>query len=220
MVTKSRLARSAPDIRRSHILKVARDAFIEEGFAATSMSTIAARVGGSKATLYKYFPSKEQLFEDMMAESCAAVLEALLKPELPHDDVRALLRACGSRFLSALFTPDALSIIRLIYAEGVRFPEVARTFFENGPDFVSQELAKHLTQLARRGLIRCADPLLTTQQFLGMILGDKQLRVAWGLAPMLTEAEIDAQVEHAVELIAPGLELADGSARGGDHPAS
>jgi AcrR family transcriptional regulator len=210
MVTKPRLARSAPDIRRSHILKVARDAFMEEGFAATSMSTIAARLGGSKATLYKYFPSKEQLFEEMMAESCAAVLAALRKPELPHNSVRALLRAYGSRCLRALFTQDALNLIRLIYAEGARFPEVGRTFFENGPDLVIQELAKHLTQLARRGLIRCADPLSTAHQFLGMILGNSHMRVACGLAPMPTEADFDAQVEHAVELIAPGLATADG----------
>jgi TetR/AcrR family transcriptional repressor of mexJK operon len=50
------------DKRREAILDVARSVFSEEGYAATSMSSIAARLGGSKGTLYNYFKSKEELF--------------------------------------------------------------------------------------------------------------------------------------------------------------
>ena len=48
--------------REAIILDVARDCFLAEGYAATSMSTIAARLGGSKGTLYNYFKNKEDLF--------------------------------------------------------------------------------------------------------------------------------------------------------------
>src|SRR3546814_15841215 len=48
--------------RRSAIVAIAQQAFSEQGFGGTSMSAIAARMGGSKATLWAYFPSKKDLF--------------------------------------------------------------------------------------------------------------------------------------------------------------
>ena len=60
----------ARDARRQAILDIARESFVTDGFAATSMSAIAAKLGGSKGTLYNYFRSKEELFEAIMQEAC------------------------------------------------------------------------------------------------------------------------------------------------------
>ena len=62
-------ARGGDAERRSAIMDCAEDIFLEEGFQAASMSAIAARLGGSKGTLYNYFESKEELY--------AAVIERL-----------------------------------------------------------------------------------------------------------------------------------------------
>ena len=59
-----------PDARREAILDVAQEVFLEEGFAAASMSTIAARLGGSKGTLYNYFRSKDELFKAYVERRC------------------------------------------------------------------------------------------------------------------------------------------------------
>src|SRR3954464_10654712 len=56
--------------RRELILDVASEVFLKEGYAATSMSEIAARLGGSKGTLYNYFKSKEELFEAYVSRNC------------------------------------------------------------------------------------------------------------------------------------------------------
>ncbi len=67
------------------ILDAAAEVFLEEGFAAASMSAIAARVGGSKGTLYNYFRSKEELFEAYIQRHCAWQAEsmfALLTPDI------------------------------------------------------------------------------------------------------------------------------------------
>jgi AcrR family transcriptional regulator len=50
------------DQRRERIIQVARSVFFEVGYAGASMSLISQRLGGSKATLYAYFSSKEELF--------------------------------------------------------------------------------------------------------------------------------------------------------------
>ena len=58
------------DLKRDAILLIAQQVFLEEGYAATSMSSIAARLGGSKGTLYNYFRSKAELFVAVIQEQC------------------------------------------------------------------------------------------------------------------------------------------------------
>lgn len=56
------------EAKRQAILAVARESFTRHGFETTSMSAIASEVGGSKATLYNHFSSKEALFEAVMLD--------------------------------------------------------------------------------------------------------------------------------------------------------
>ncbi|MBO4789433.1 MAG: TetR/AcrR family transcriptional regulator, partial [Oxalobacter sp.] len=71
--------------KRNAILKVARELFNEKGYHKTSMSEITEKVGGSKATLYGYFKSKEMLFQAVMADSS---LEEL-RQNVPQSDTPA-----------------------------------------------------------------------------------------------------------------------------------
>jgi AcrR family transcriptional regulator len=208
MVTRHRLARSAPDERREHILEVARGVFVAHGFAAASMSDIAARVGGSKATLYKYFCSKEALFEAVMQRKCAEVRASFDDPDLSAAELRTLLRTVGRRLLTVIYQPEALALYRVIHAEGARFPTIARAFFAEGPEKMHHALAGRLAALAARGAIRCDNPLLAAQQFIAMLKGERHMRVSCGVAPPPDMEEIAAAVDHAVALVAGGLERA------------
>jgi len=57
------------EAKRKAILETAFRLFREQGFEKTSMSEITAQVGGSKATLYRHFPSKEELFAECLSEA-------------------------------------------------------------------------------------------------------------------------------------------------------
>src|SRR5581483_9396609 len=95
------------DARREAILDVARDVFLEEGFAAASMSTIAARLGGSKATLYNYFKSKEEIFEAYVARHCAWQSEAMFALLTDEEDVVHALTGLGQRLLETTLSDFA-----------------------------------------------------------------------------------------------------------------
>jgi AcrR family transcriptional regulator len=205
MVTNLRLGRTSPDERREHILAVAAEAFALEGYGITSMSTIAARLGGSKATLYKYFSSKEELFQAVMQRKCEAVIGPLEELADASNDPAALLHAFGMIFLSRLCQPDALVIHRTVHGEGQRFPEVARTFFAFGPDAAYSVLTPALARFDAAGQIDCPDPRLAAEQFLGMVRGDLHLRVSSGLIPPPSDAEIERQVAHAVGIFVRGI---------------
>ena len=78
--------RTKSDDKRREIIAKAWELFKENGFERTTMSEISERVGGSKATLYGYYDSKEQLF--------AAALEQVIRD--PADELFALLARPGS----------------------------------------------------------------------------------------------------------------------------
>lgn len=200
-----RLGRTSPDERREHILVVAAEAFALEGYGITSMSTIAARLGGSKATLYKYFASKEELFQAVMQRKSEAVIGPLEELADTSKDPEALLTAFGTIFLSRLCQPDALDIHRTVHGEGQRFPEVARTFFAYGPDAAYAILTPALERFHLEGRIDCPDPRLAAEQFFAMVRGDIHMRVSSGLIPPPPDAEIERQVSHAVRIFLRGI---------------
>lgn len=206
MVTKCRLARSSPDERREHIIAVAAEAFTQEGYGATSMSTIAARVGGSKATLYKYFPSKEALFGAVMEERCARVLAPLRDLRgSDSDNLEELMADFGVRFLTKIYEQGALDVQRMIYSDGSRFPELAAVFFRSGPDVVMVELADMLGRFREAGVIECEDLSLAAGQFLGMVRGDSHLRFTMGVQSAPPAEEVERQARMAARIFVRGL---------------
>lgn len=208
-LARVRLGRQSPDERRENILAVAAEAFALEGYGITSMSTIAARLGGSKATLYKYFTSKEELFQAVMQRKSQAVIGPLEELADTSRDPETLLRAFGMIFLTRLCQPDALVIHRTVHGEGQRFPEVARTFFAYGPDAAYALLTPALERFHQEGSIDCPDPRLAAEQFFAMVRGDLHMRVSSGLIPPPDETEIARQVNHAVGIFLRGIARRD-----------
>lgn len=146
----SRLPRSDRDERRETILKIAHAAFLEDGYAATSMSSIAAKVGGSKATLYNYFSSKEELFSAVIEERCRDFQEMLYDADLESQDFRKALTFLGTEAVRWMLRDDSIATYRLITAESGRFPELGRAFYLAGPQKGKEMLAEFFGRAAKR----------------------------------------------------------------------
>ena len=146
------------DERRDGILDVARECFLAEGYAATSMSTIAARLGGSKGTLYNYFKSKEDLFEAVMQRQCGALADSLF--DMAHDGAgpRERLEHFAESFLRLLLSAESRGIQRLVVAENERFPEIGRMFYDLGPKAVLMKVGEYLADLMDQGVLRWPMP--------------------------------------------------------------
>src|ERR1700743_2654399 len=121
--TKPRLDR---DARREAILDVAQQVFLEEGFGAASMSTIAARLGGSKGTLYNYFKSKDELFVAYVQRLCAWQRVAMFGLFANEPDVRSALTSLGRTYLTIVLSDTNMMNFRLIVAESQRSPELGK----------------------------------------------------------------------------------------------
>ena len=188
------------DERRDGILDVARECFLAEGYAATSMSTIAARLGGSKGTLYNYFKSKEELFEAVMQRQCGALAETLFDVTDDGEAPRERLEHFASAFLKLLLTPESLGMHRVVVGESGRFPEIGRMFYDMGPKVILTKIASYLSDLMDQGVMRRADPLVAAQQFKDLTISGVLQPRTWGvISGDMTDAEVEDQVNNAVD---------------------
>ncbi|MBW8816233.1 MAG: TetR/AcrR family transcriptional regulator [Caulobacterales bacterium] len=190
---------SKRDERRETILDVARDCFLADGYATTSMSTIAARLGGSKGTLYNYFKNKEELFAAVIQRQCGEVLEGISEAPADEPDPRTRLLRMARNLLARLLQPDALAINRLVIAEGDRFPELGRLFYESGPRRGRDRIAAQLKPLMDSGQLRRADPLQAASQLKDLTIGNVLWLRLWGAEPALTAEEIDGYVVRGID---------------------
>jgi AcrR family transcriptional regulator len=135
--------------RRAAIVEIATRSFLEQGYAATSMSAIADELGGSKATLWSHFASKEELFVAVVDEQVmqfSRELESTLMEE--RFSVDGLHRYC-QRFLAKLMRQDGIRLFRLIVADGARFPEINAIFHVRAPARIQRAATAYLaTQFA------------------------------------------------------------------------
>jgi AcrR family transcriptional regulator len=188
------------DQRRENIINVAREVFFEQGYTAASMSSIAARLGGSKGTLYNYFKSKEELFEaqvrDMCGEAADRILEAMGEGE-EGEPVETLTRL-GEQYLQHLFSEQTVKLFRILVAEAQRRPELARIFYEVGPARGRKGLETYLDRATSQGLLEIPNCALAAEQFLTLCKGSTHLQFLLNLIPPLDVEEIRLQVGRAV----------------------
>jgi TetR/AcrR family transcriptional regulator of autoinduction and epiphytic fitness len=114
------------DRKRQAIIQAAINEFRDNGFEITSMDKIAATAGVSKRTVYNHFPSKEELFAEILNQlwiRVTAEQETSYRPDLPlRDQLRVLLTAK----LRMLGDDNLLDLARVAIAATIHSPERAQ----------------------------------------------------------------------------------------------
>ena len=195
-------ARAAGDSpKRAAILEAAAAVFLEAGVEAASMDEIARRARVSKATVYSHFDGKHALLRAIVHGRCRGLMPAMDSAEFAALAPAQALTLVGRRLLDMMFAPDAVALYRVVLVEAARAPELARAFYENGPDRVARELADYLRVQHAAGRLRAPDPRLAAEQFLGAVLCQSHLRQLLSITAMPQDgAARGAQVQAAVAL--------------------
>ena len=197
--TSERIADApAPTEKAESILTAARRMFLASGFGAVSMDAIAREAGASKATLYAYFASKEELFGAVVAREGERYFRGFSAGELDPDEVEASLADIAERFLELVLSPDAIAVNRITIAEAVRFPQLGAVFWRAGPERTRAQIEAFLRRADAAGTLRVADPRRAAEQFIALLRGDLHLRQLLRLDPPVAQSELAAAVEGAV----------------------
>ncbi|MGJ7527487.1 TetR/AcrR family transcriptional regulator [Variovorax sp. GB1P17] len=195
------------EMRRNAILEAALALFREQGYERASMNELAKRLGGSKATLYGYFPSKEELFVAVVqsvATSHLAQTPTQLLEASGDVSLESMLESFGKRMLSVLSNDaDALAVYRMVIAEAGH-SNVGQLFYESGPTEFIQTLAGLMASAMEYGELRRADPVVTAMQFSALVTAETQVRLYQSTPPPLSQDQIEAMVQRAVQMFLAG----------------
>ena len=132
----SRAARAAE--RRQAIIEAALDEFISRGFTATRLDDVAKRAGVAKGTIYLHFKDKESMFEELIRTALVPLIGRLHTPPPIGGSVRDAVEGFARTFIQEVATTRRGDIVRLIVAEGPRFPAIADFYYR---EVVSRGLA-------------------------------------------------------------------------------
>ncbi len=171
--------------------------FLAQGYGATSMEQVARKANVSKATLYAYFESKDQLFAIIVSERKTLFYDAAFETEVT--DLHAALTAIGQTFLRFMLREQTLAIYRVAVAESARFPELGRAFFENGPQRGHTIFAEWLERQQAAGLVSVPVPRIAAYQFMTLLRGCVFLRATLAVGPEPSDLEVNETVAAAVD---------------------
>lgn len=125
-------------VRREAILDAALTVFAEHGYEAARLDDMAAKAGVAKGTLYLYFKDKEALFEALVRGAVSPILgRASTAAAMPGIKAGDVLKLFFTLFQKEVLGTKRKLILRLIIAEGPRFPALAEFYYR---EVVSQGL--------------------------------------------------------------------------------
>jgi AcrR family transcriptional regulator len=185
--------------KRQLIIDTAHRLFRANGFEKASMSEITAQVGCSKATLYKYFSSKEALFVECMFGIAENYLEGIfLCLQEPAEDIRAALQGFGENVNRLMCSPEIVAVQRLLTAEAGR-AGIGKLFHEK-LSARREEMASFIGLAMGAGKLRRADAHLASDQLRALLETEIYYQYILSVRTAVPDdSEIAALTERALE---------------------
>jgi AcrR family transcriptional regulator len=201
--------RAKTDAKRQEILDAAAAVLREHGFSGASMAAVSKRIGASKATLYRYFTSKEDLFLTVLLDSAHDQATRLFDLLRPSPDLRAVLERFGAHFLELTLSPDVLAVRRILIAEGSR-SGLGQRLFDRGAKISWSKMADFLGRSVEAGRLRDADPWMMAMHLRGLLEADIVHRALLGADVDTRPANLRRCAASAVDVLlrAYGAEVA------------
>jgi len=208
-VSKERRGRGRPQARpdeetRAVILDAARQEFAASGYASTSMESVAQRAGISTKTLYRLIPNKAALFEAILTDGIDRFVSRIRLRACDGSDIEGALREAMIALGELVLDGTVIGLLRMIVAEGDKFPEITDTFYNKAIKRSESTLANWLKAQAERGLIAIDNPTEAAGMLLGMLAFQPQRAVIFGRAPAPSREALERRAQAVAKLFLQG----------------
>ncbi|PXF29058.1 hypothetical protein WH50_22755 [Pokkaliibacter plantistimulans] len=191
------------ETRRKAIVQGASEVFLEKGYAPTVMAEIASRVGVSKPTLYSYFPSKEELFLEVIKTLVAERLSSAFEPLIEGQDLSDILQTFGQQYLTNVLKPDIVTLRGIMMTEAQR-TGIGPRLYKEGPGQEVDKLAFFLAKEMLAGRLRPGRPETAAAHLLGMFESEYQEFMLGATDTLPTQERINQSVADAVSMFLRG----------------
>ena len=150
---------------RHQLLEAARDAFCERGYRATTVAEIVSRAHTARGTFYLYFRNKDEVFAEVLAESCEELLRET-GGHYPDGDRRTAVEAATRDYLRAF--ARRRGVWRAMLEAFGGSSDVERQWIDRRARFVDR-IARNLRRGREAGEVRSdLDPVLTAEALAAM----------------------------------------------------
>jgi AcrR family transcriptional regulator len=183
--------------RHDAILSAALEEFSARGFEATRLDDVARRAGIAKGTIYLYFDDKESLFQELiraMLTPIVGTIEALGAADLP---VSLLADRIVDLFVREVYETRRKDVIRLMIAEGRRFPKLAEFYYREVLSRIIAAVRALLARAAARGEVPAG-----LVDFPQIIAAPGLVAIVWsGLFEKFEPLDVRAMMKTHVDLL-------------------
>jgi AcrR family transcriptional regulator len=186
-------------VRRKTILQIAARLFKADGYAGTTMSSVASELGGLKSTLWSIFPSKMALYAAVIDEGTAAFREKLERSLIVRSSFPETVHAFCRLFVEGVASVEGRGLYRLAFAEAERFPEVGQIFVDRGPALVEDMLTEYFSSQGALGHLAAVDARVAAKTLMTLCTGEIHRRALSGLTP-ISAADVHYVAALAAEI--------------------
>lgn len=183
--------------KRRAILAAAGEVFRESGFAGATMAAVSERAGGSKATVYRYFTSKNDLFVTLMMEEVLEHANKVFDALKPAEDLRLTLERFGAGLLALSLSDESLSVRRNSIAEGSK-SNLGQLLYDRSAELWSK-MADFLAAEMAAGRVRREDPWMAAMHLRGLLEADVVNRALLGASVDRRPARVRDYAHKAVD---------------------
>jgi len=159
--------------KRRQILDTARPLFLAQGFEGTTMDAITA-ARGSRRTLCRYYPSKEDLLGDMVhqmpvgrADRSPRRIQQLTIES--RDNLERVLFGIASSMMNSHQESDYQQLLRIIIAEGARVPALRDQFVDAVVIPGEAFLSSIIVRARQQGVVKVDDTDAVIRLFVGAV---------------------------------------------------
>jgi AcrR family transcriptional regulator len=210
--TQDKRCRGRPQLRpddetRRIIYEAARHEFAGNGYAATSIETVARRAGVSTKTLYRLIPNKAALFEGMVSDRIDRFVSEVNLRAADHADIEQALAVALIACAELALDEETIALQRMVLQEAGKFSDVAGMFYKNAIQRTVVALADWLRVQQKRGLIALDDVDEAAGMLLGMVTSAPRRAALFGGVPLPSRSQIEARARACAILFLRGCQV-------------
>jgi len=194
----------ASRLKRQLIIKSATTLFLKHGFNTVSMDKIAQAAPVSKATLYKYFSSKDYLLAAVIDELCADLWQTMDEVSMDSACIESNLKKIASDYVDLIFSEQGIAIYRLVVAECYDSPQLGALVYQTGPNSALSLLERYLTEINQQQQVSITDVSFAADSFFSVLKGELHFQCLLGIKPLPTAIEKEKHINQIVTFFLHG----------------
>ncbi len=202
--------RAKSEKRREIILKAATKLFLKYGYERMSMTELHQHIGYSKATLYNYFASKQELFVESMGNLAKQHTEELQQISSTFTDenidIWLTLERFGFSLVKMHLRSNIVKMNRILISEGERFG-FAEKIYLRGPQQCTLNLTMLFNRALKQNIIHNVDATILAMQYQSLLKLDLLQKRLYGLKPFITDEDIQQHIHAAITTLRLAYEV-------------